>query len=111
MNPKSNILVQIEILECVRKLKEYTEYLFETFSIDDIVLGVVGGKAQELTTGYMSESTEFDTLDKALDGFDPCKNCLRVKEGKYYRGTWTASPIVSESSANLVLSISDFREF
>jgi hypothetical protein len=38
MNPKSNILVQLEILEAVQRLKEYTEILLESYRIDDIVL-------------------------------------------------------------------------
>jgi hypothetical protein len=109
MNPKSNILLQIEVLECVQRLKEYTEYLFESFRIDDIVLGIVNRQPQELTTGYMSESKEYETLDKALEGFNPSRNCLRIYEGKYFTGVWTEHPLVSEGE-NKVLRISDFKE-
>ena len=107
MNPKSNILKQIEILEAVQRLKEYSQYLFESFQIDDIVLGIMNSQPQEITTGYMSESKEFDTIDKALEGFNPCKHCLRITEGKYFRGNWTPSPVVCEGKT---LNISNFKE-
>lgn len=107
MNPKSNILLQMEVLESVQRLKEYTDYLFESFRIDDIVLGVVNGQPQELTTGYMSESVEHDTLEKAVSQFNPRRNCLRITEGKYIVGIWTAN--LPETTSK-VLCISDFKE-
>ena len=107
MNPKSNILKQMEILEAVQRLKEYSQYLFESFQIDDIVLGIMNSQPQELTSGYMYESKEFESLDKALDGFNPYKDCLRITEGKYFRGKWVASPIVCEGK---MLNISNFKE-
>ena len=108
MNPKSNILLQLEILETVQRLKEYTELLLETYKIDDIVLGIVGGQPQEVVEGYLSDMTECETLEKAMNGFNPNKNCLRVLEGKYFVGKWTKDPVHSDSK---VLSISNFREF
>jgi hypothetical protein len=107
MNPKSRILLQIEVLEAVQRLKEYAQYLFESFQIDDIVLGIMNNQPQEITVGYMCEAKEFDTLDKALEGFDPCKDCLRVVEGKYYRGKWSSAPVVCEGK---ILNISNFKE-
>lgn len=107
MNPKSNILVQLEILEAVQRLKEYTELLLESYRIDDIVLGIVGGQPQEVVEGYLSDMTECDTLEKAMRDFNPNKNCLRVLEGKYFVGNWSKNPVQSDGK---VLSISNFRE-
>lgn len=107
MNPKSKILVQLEILEAVQRLKEYTELLFESYSIDDIVLGIVGGQPQEVVTGYLREMNEYESLDKALQEFNPNINCLRILEGKYFVGKWSKEPVQSEGK---VLSISNFRE-
>lgn len=107
MNPKSSILLQIEILEAVQRLKEYAEYLMESFQIDDIVLGIMDNQPREITNGYLSGSKEFGTLEAALEGFNPCKNCLRITEGKYFRGNWTNSPVVCEGK---ILNISNFKE-
>lgn len=107
MNPKSNILVQLEIIEAVQRLKEYTELLLESYRIDDIVLGIVGGQPQEVVTGYLREMKEFGTLDKALQGFDPNTNCVRICEGKYFVGKWSKEPVQSEGK---LLSVSNFRE-
>lgn len=107
MNPKSNILVQLEILEAVQRLKEYTEILLESYRIDDIVLGIVKGQPQEVVDGYLSEMKEYDTLEKAMREFNPNKNCIRILEGKYFVGNWSKNPVQSDGK---VLSISNFRE-
>lgn len=107
MNPKSNILVQIEILEATQRLKDYTERLMECYNIEDIVLGIVNSQPQELVNGYMSAITESHSLEEALREFNPSKNCIRVTEGKFYKGIWTAKPVVSEDCGR-VLRISDF---
>jgi hypothetical protein len=107
MNPKSSILVQLEIIEAVQRLKEYTEILLESYRIDDIVLGIVNGQPQEVVDGYLSEMKEYDTLEKAMREFNPNKNCIRILEGKYFVGNWSKNPVQSDGK---VLSISNFRE-
>jgi hypothetical protein len=67
----------------------------------------MNNQPQEITNGYMCEAKEFDTLEKALEGFNPCRDCLRITEGKYIRGRWTSSPAKCEGK---VLNISNFRE-
>lgn len=107
MNPKSSILIQMEILEANRSLKEYTELLLETYNIDDIVLGIVGGQPQEIVEGYLRNMKEYSTIEEAVRSFNPSKNCLRVVEGKFFVGDWSKEPVQSDGK---VLSISNFRE-
>lgn len=106
MNSKSNILVQLEMLESAQRLKEYTEILLETYRIDDIVLGIVRGNPQEITTGYLREMKEYESVDKAVQNFNPNTDCIRVFEGKYFTGKWSKEPVQCEGQ---VLSVSDFR--
>ena len=108
MNTKSNILVQIELREAANRLKEYTEYLFETFTIDDIVLGIVRNQPQEITTGYLVEQKEYPTLNEAIYNLNPTRDCLRVCEGKYYVGRWSQKP--ENITEGHILNISNFRE-
>lgn len=107
MNPKSSILMQLEVLEAAQRLKEYTQYIFDSFQIDDIVLGIVRNQPQEITIGYMTQAKEFGSIDDALNGFDPCTDCLRVTEGKYIRGKWSKEPVLCEGKT---LNISNFKE-
>lgn len=107
MNPKSSILLQMEILEANRSLKEYTELLLETYKIDDIVLGIVKGQPQEVVEGYLRNMKEYDTVEEAVRSFNPNKNCLRIVEGKFFVGEWSREPVQSDGK---VLSISNFRE-
>ena len=107
MNPKSNILVQIEILEATQRLKEYTERLMECYNVEDIVLGIVNSQPQELVSGYMSAMQECESREQAVTNFNPSKNCIRLCEGKFYKGVWTAQPVISEDCGR-VLRISDF---
>ena len=108
MNTKSNILVQLELIEAAQRLKEYTEYLFESFRIDDIVLGIVHNQPQEVTTGYLVEQKEYEDLDTAIRHLDPRTDCLRICEGKYFVGRWSQKP--QNISEGHILNISNFRE-
>lgn len=108
MNNKSNILVQIELIEAANRLKDYTTYLFESYSIDDIVLGIVRNQPQEITTGYLVEQKEYKDLDTAINNLDVRTSCLRVKDGKYYVGRWVEKP--QNLTEGNILNISNFRE-
>jgi hypothetical protein len=55
----------------------------------------------------MTEAKEFGSIDDALNGFDPCTDCLRVTEGKYIRGKWSKEPVLCEGKT---LNISNFKE-
>jgi hypothetical protein len=44
MNAKSNIFKQLELIECRNRVKNFVERLFETYNIDDIVVGMVNSE-------------------------------------------------------------------
>ncbi len=108
MNAKSNIFKQLELIECSNRVKNFVERLFETYNIDDIVVGMVNSEPQEIVKGFMTNIVECETIDDCFNRYNAMTDCVRIYEGKYFIGKYTND--INECK-NASMNIETFREF
>lgn len=108
MNTKSNILKQIELIECRNRVKNFINRLFETYDIDDIVIGFVNNEPNEIVDGYITDMKLYDSIDECINNYNVTTDCIRIFENKYYVGKYTDD---FNNCVNNSMRINNFVEF
>ena len=83
MNNKSYIQVQLEFIQSKGLMEQEVSSILEKYDVKDTVFGIVNGKNQELSTGYLIESSRYDTLNEAVRNMNPGQ-ALRVVDNKEF---------------------------
>jgi hypothetical protein len=83
MNNKSYIQFQLEYIQSKGNLERKVSSIIEKYDVKDAVFGIVCGRPQELSCGYLVESKKYDTLNEAIREMNQGQ-ALRVVDNKEF---------------------------
>ena len=83
MNNKSYIQVQLEYIQSKGNLEQEVSSIMEKYDIKDTVFGIINGRSQELSHGYLVESKKHESLSEAIREMNQGQ-ALRVVDNKEF---------------------------
>lgn len=83
MNNKSYIQVQLEFIQSKGNLEKEISSILENYDVKDSVFGIISGRSQELSYGYLVETKKYESLSEAIREMNQGQ-ALRIIDNKEF---------------------------